>query len=265
MYIAAIAVFFTAVFVLQAIALYTVASREGYKLKWLAFIPVVSTYYIGVCAQKNKVFNRLDTRILSAIVALLELFMLAGGIVHYVACFQLGAAGCLEVKTNDMNLIMMEIIGSVPNELFWAEWCVNYLQTYILSWFDLLFLFGQVLLLSAYFQTYASRRYFIFTLASVIVPVQGIIFFVIRKNKGYSYRDFMRMEQERRYRTYQQFSQQNFDSNPYNNNPYSHNPYNWANGGQNTGGRQNGQNRPEDPFSEFGGGDKTDNSDPFDN
>ena len=75
----------------------------------------------------------------------------------------------------------------------WAVWCFEYLYDYILSWFNLVFMLAQVLLLSAFFQTYASRRYFVFTLASVIVPVQGIIFFVIRKNKGLSYRDFMKL------------------------------------------------------------------------
>ena len=119
---------------------------------------------------------------------------------------------------------------------------------------------AQVLLLSAFFQTYASRRYFIFTLVSVIVPVQGTIFFVIRNNKGLSYRDFMRAEQERRYRTYQQYQQQN--PNPYNQNPYSHNPHA---GNQPYDDGQPRPTPPEDPFSEFGGGSGSTNSDPFDN
>lgn len=268
MYILCISIFFGVVFVLQAIALYTIASREGYKFKWLAFIPVVSTYYIGVCAQKNKVFNKIDARIIGLVTAVLELLLLGGSIVYYTASVSLASAGCLDIKFNEMtNLIEVSAVG-VPQNLNWAVWCLEYLYDYILSWFNLVFMLAQVLLLSAFFQTYASRRYFVFTLASIIVPVQGIIFFVIRKNKGLSYRDFMRIEQERRYRTYQQYQQQNCNQNPYNQNPYSHNPNN-NNGPYGNNGAQQRQTPPDDPFSEFGGSNNgnngADNSDPFDN
>lgn len=259
-YILSIGLFFGVVFVLQAIALYTIASRAGYKLKWLAFVPVVSTYYIGVCAQKNKVFNKVDTRIIGLVAAILELLLLGGSAVYYSAVRCLAAAGCLDIKFNEMtNFIDVSVVG-VPDGLNWAVWCLEYLYDYILSWFNLVFMVAQVLLLSAFFQTYASRRYFVFTLVSVIVPVQGIIFFVIRNNKGLSYREFMRAEQERRYRTYQQYQQQN--PNPYNQNPYSHNT-NTGNPPYDDG--QPRQSPPEDPFSEFGGGSGSTNSDPFDN
>ena len=52
---------FALVFAFQAIALFIIASREGYKNKWMAFIPFLNTYYIGVCAQKNKFYN-MDTK-----------------------------------------------------------------------------------------------------------------------------------------------------------------------------------------------------------
>lgn len=264
-YILIICLFFCVVFVLQAIALYTVASREGYKNKWLAFIPVVSTYYIGVCAQKNKIFNKVDARIIGIVTAVLELFLVAGSAVYYAASVSLASAGCLDINFNEMtNLIEVSAVG-VPAELGWAVWCLDCLYDYILSWFNLVFMLAQVLLLSAFFQTYASRRYFLFTLVSIIVPVQGIIFFVIRKNKGLSYRDFIRAEQERRYRTYQQYQQQNFNQNPYNQNPYS-NYSNPNNGPYNQNGGQPRQTPPEDPFAEFGGsGNGADNSDPFEN
>ena len=50
---------FALVFVFQGIALYTIASRYGYKNKWMAFLPFFNTYYIGVCAQKNKFYNEI--------------------------------------------------------------------------------------------------------------------------------------------------------------------------------------------------------------
>ena len=259
---------FIVMFVLQAIALYTVASREGYKNKWLAFIPVVSTYYIGVCAQKNKIFNKVDARIIGIVTAVLELLLLVGSITYFIAFYKLAIGQYIKIDyiKTDSNATAREFyLLSVPNELYWARWCFEYLQKYILYVIDLVFMLAQVLLLSAFFQTYASRRYFLFTLVSIIVPVQGIIFFVIRKNKGLSYRDFVRAEQERRYRTYQQYQQQNFNQNPYNQNPYS-NYSNPNNGPYNQNGGQPRQTPPEDPFAEFGGsGNGADNSDPFEN
>ncbi len=261
--IVCVGAFFAVVFALQAIALYTVASRSGYKNKWMAFVPFLSTYYIGVCAQKNKIFNRVDARIFSAVAAVMEFLLLGGSIVYYVAILLLARSGCLEITINEMtSMVLAEIVGSIPNNLFWAEWCFNNLYDYILSWFSLLFMFVQVLLLSAFFQTYSARRYFIFTVASALFPIQGIIFFIIRNNKGYNYREYLRLEQERRYRTYQQFQQQNFSQNPYNQNPYSRNGESGPYGGYDN--RPSGGVKPEDPFAEFGGSSRTDNSDPFD-
>lgn len=261
--IVCVGAFFAVVFALQAIALYTVASRSGYKNKWMAFVPFLSTYYIGVCAQKNKIFNRVDARIFSAVAAVMEFLLLGGSIVYYVAILLLARSGCLDITINEMtSLVIAEIVGSIPDNLFWAEWCFKYLYDYILSWFSLLLMFVQVLLLSAFFQTYSARRYFIFTVASALFPIQGIIFFIIRNNKGYNYREYLRLEQERRYRTYQQFQQQNFSQNPYNQNPYSRNGGSGPYGGYEN--RPGGGVKPEDPFAEFGGSSRADNSDPFD-
>ena len=118
----------------------------------------------------------------------------------------------------------------------------------------------QIILLICFFQTYASRRYVLFALTSVLFPIMGILFFIVRNNKGVNYRDFIRAEQARQYQQYQQY-QQNFNQNPYNQNPYNRNPYNNpppSNGGSGS-----------DPFDEFGGNGQSDGtgansgSDPF--
>ena len=91
---------------------------------------------------------------------------------------------------------------------------------------QLAFLVFEVFTLSAFFQTFAARRYMLFTITSVLFPVQGIIIFILRNNSGMNYREYIRREQERQYRMYQQYRrQQSFDQNPYNQNPYSRNPY----------------------------------------
>ena len=48
---------FAIIFIFQAVALYVISGREGYKNRWFAFIPFLNTYYIGVCAQKKRFFK----------------------------------------------------------------------------------------------------------------------------------------------------------------------------------------------------------------
>ena len=43
---------FLIVYVFQVFGLLTIAKREGFKNKWMAFVPFLNVYYIGVCAEK---------------------------------------------------------------------------------------------------------------------------------------------------------------------------------------------------------------------
>lgn len=243
---------FAIVFIFQAVALYVISGREGYKNRYMAFIPFLSTYYIGVCAQKNRAFRSVDTKIFALAAAILEALLFAGFVVDTVGA---ELSKSYVYVSNSYELYGMRYdeymadISLMPANLAWAGWCYNYLYSNILRWFELVFLFLQIMVLAAFYQTYASRRYFIFTLTSVLFPVSGILFFILRNNRGMSYRDFMRKEQERQYQMYRQYQQQNFNQNPYNQNPYSQNPP-----------PQSGA--PGDPFAEFEN--RRTNSDPFD-
>ncbi len=264
---------FLIVFVFQSAGLYVIAGHEGYKNRWMAFVPFLNTYYIGVCAQKNRTFKSVDTRYFALAAAILEALLFAGYTVLYVAQFKLLYAGCVEdVVVEGMygiQNIEYRLVNLTP-DLYWAAWCFECLNKYILTWVDLAFLVLQVFILSAFFQTFAARRYFLFTITSVLFPVQGILIFILRNNKGMNYRDFIRKEQERQYKMYQQYARQNFESNPYNQNPYSRggyggDPYGGEFGGQTSNVGQNNQtgaSSPDDPFSGLGqdGGD-----DPFQN
>lgn len=265
---------FLIVFVFQAVGLFVIAGHEGYKNRWMAFVPFLNTYYIGVCGQKNRSFKSVDTRYFALAAAVLEVLLSIGYIVLYVAQFKLLAAGCVyEVPEETLYGIMATYtLRNVPVDLAWAAWCFECLSEYVLTWVELIFLVLQVFTLSAFFQTFAARRYFLFTITSVLFPIQGILIFILRNNSGMNYREFMRREQERQYRMYQQYSRQNYD-NPYNQNPYSrggyNDPYN-GNGGQcqNPQSRNEGSSEaPADPFSDFGSGNGnsgSNNSDPFD-
>ena len=247
------AVSFAIVFVFQAISLYTIARREGYKNKWMAFIPFANTYYIGVCAQKNK-FHNIDARTLGLITAVFEFLLFAFYILYYVACYLVID---YEIATETTTTVMgisrtftEYSLEGVPENLAWAAWMYNYMYRYILRFVDLLFLLCQICLLMTFFQTYSCRRYVLFTVTSVLFPIQGILFFVVRNNKALNYKEFLRSEQARVYRMYQQQQQQNFNRNPYSRNPYNQNPYTDS---PNNDSTEYGGSAPEDPFGDLGG------------
>lgn len=262
---------FLIVFCFQAVGLFIIAKREGYKNRWMAFIPFLNTYYVGVCGQKNRVFKSVDTKIFSLVAAILELLLVIGYVVDNIAYFQLKSSGLIEfIETTDVYGIKYSVetlsvrIQEFP-ELLWAAWCFEFLDSFVLRALGLVFLAMQVFTLSAFFQTFAARRYMLFTITSVLFPVQGILIFILRNNDGMNYREFIRKEQERQYRMYQQYrQQQNFDRNPYNQNPYSRNPYEGEYGGNGSGtGNASKNGATDDPFSEFGNGGN--HNDPFEN
>ena len=260
---------FLIVFVFQAVGLFIIAGREGYKNRWMAFVPFLNTYYIGVCGQKNRTFKSVDTKIFALVAAILEVLLVVGYVVNDIAWMYLKSYNLIEYvsETNGYGLswaveTLSTNIKAYP-ELLWAAWCFEILDKYILSFMDLAFLVMQVFTLSAFFQTFAARRYMLFTITSILFPIQGILIFILRNNRGMNYREYIRKEQEKQYRMYQQYRrQQNFDQNPYNQNPYSRSPYEEYN--YNGGGTDSSKSgTADDPFSEFGGSDK--DNDPFEN
>ena len=264
---------FLIVFVFQAVGLFIIAGREGYKNRWMAFVPFLNTYYIGVCGQKNRTFKSVDTKIFALVAAILEVLLVVGYIVNEIAFRYLNTADLLKpiedtagygFWSSTVEKLDRQALLTKHPELLWAGWCFDFLDI-ILSSFSLAFLVMQVFTLSAFFQTYASRRYMLFTITSILFPVQGILIFILRNNAGMNYREYMRKEQERQYRMYQQYrQQQHFDRNPYNQNPYSRNPYEDYGGNSESNGSVNNQSSggtADDPFSEFGGN----NNEPFEN
>ncbi len=251
---------FLIVFIFQAVALFTIATRAGYKNRWMAFIPFFNTYYIGVCAQKNR-FYKIDTKKISMIAAIFEALLFSGFILYYVACYLVIGYEEPVTTTNALGIQITEfkLRDDVPADLLWAAWIYNYMYRYILRFLDLVYMLLEIVVLICFFQTYACRRYVLFTITSILFPIQGILFFVVRNNQGINYREFLKNEQARQYRMYQQYQQQNFDNNPYNQNPYGRRPDNPQNGD----GANSGQTPPDDPFDGLGGGGGSNDS-PFD-
>lgn len=263
---------FLIIYIFQTVGLYTIAVREGFKHKWMAFVPFFNTYFLGVCGQKNRFFN-LDTKKISLVAAILEALLFCGYILYFAALFVV-LPHIDVVRTREIQMynqtVTQEILGlpdsfaSEYPDLAWAGWCYNYLNTFILNILELVYLFILVAVLNCFFQTYSARHYFLFTIACILFPIQGILIFVVRNNKAMSYAEYMRRMQERAYHQYR--SQQNYYQNPYNNS-YDGNPYSgdYRQPPQNQAGRQGGNASSDgEPFSEYGNSGNHGNSDPFD-
>ncbi len=243
---------FAIVFIFEAIALYTIAVRNGYKNKWMAFIPFFNTYYIGVCSEKNRFYN-VSTKTIGLATAILEV-VLVGLYTFSLVSSTLIDPYLVEVEDTylGMSVITYQInVDAVPENLKWAAWVFMYMDRYILRIVNLIFIILDMILLICFFQTYASRRYVLFAVTSILFPVMGILFFIVRNNKGVTYKDFVRAEQAKQYEQYQQYRQQNYN-NPYNQSN-NQNPYN----------RNNSQSG-SDPFDGLGGTDGNAGGDPFD-
>lgn len=249
---------FAIVFIFQAVGLYILAGHEGCKNRWMAFVPFLNTYYIGVLGQKNRCIRGVSTKTLALILAVFEAILFSLYVFYYVGIAAVAPyyKPTGETTTSMWSDQVVDVYGlvGVPDRLAWAAWCYNVLGV-ILEWVQLAFLFLQVLVLSAFYQTFAARRYFIFTLTSVFFPVRGIIIFIIRNNRGMNYRDYLRREQERQYRMYRQYTGQNFNDSPYNQNPYSRSysqpPQEDPFRDSFEKGNENAKPQSDDPFSEF--------------
>lgn len=247
---------FLIVYIFQAVGLFTIAKREGYGNKWMAFVPFFNLYYIGVCAEKNKVYG-MKARHFAVITVVLELLLVAGYIIYYVSAFSvwdyINWTAMRNVNTGEIMYYYADgFSATMPASLDWMGWVFSNLNDYILSWVELVFIVLKLLLLTAFFRTYSARQYVWFSVAGALLPLTGILIYVVRNNKGMSYTDYIRKVRERNYRMYQQQY-----GNQYNQNPYSggyNGGYNGGYDGQNGyyQGHSQGSSAPDPYDGEYG-------------
>lgn len=192
---------YVVIFLMQAYALYVIAKREGYKNRWMAFVPVLSSYYIGVCSQKTPT-RFVKTKTLAIILASVEGALCILNILYYI-----GFAVLLD------NGLLVSEEGALWNSLRIADQIPSRLAIFggfyeivgkIAFYCEFVWLVPYVLVLNAFFQTYSSSRYYIFTIFCVFFPIAGVFFFLIRNNRGVNYYEYMSAEQARRYNAYRQ-------------------------------------------------------------
>lgn len=265
-------VLFAIFYTLQAIALYTIAKREGYKNKWMAFIPFFNSYYIGVVSDKNRFYN-IPTKALSLALAIVECLLVASYVLSCVVdCIVLynGLYDTVTSQTTIWGQTQTVVIGYVSSSRIsgtWLGWIFDYFGN-IISWVNYVYIILCVLVVISFFQTYACRSYIWLSLACALFPIKGLLMFIVRNNRGMNYRDYIRGEQRRRYQMYQQYSSGTGNSGGYN--PYNGRPTPPPQGNPYDSPRSDGPS--DDPFDGLGSssGDSSSNSsspppdDPFD-
>lgn len=258
---------FAVLYVFQSIALYKIAVRDGFKRRWMAFVPFFNTYYIGVVSDKNKVFKA-KTSYVSLAAAIVEAAYVALYILYYVATFLIFREG---YAVPEYSVIMIgepfEVLSgysmspSLPENLEWAWWVFANFQNYILYFVQLAYIILLIFVLVAFFRTYSSPRYVLFSILSVIFPLKGVFMFAVRNNAGKNYVDYMREQQQRQYRMYQEYMR-NMQNGQNGQGGFN------GTGGVNYGGTgadpyapQGKNSPPDDPFGGLGAGASGDGTD----
>ena len=265
---------YAVVYALEAAGLYSIAKREGFKNKWMAFLPFFNTYYLGVLSEKNKVFKVKAKYVALGAVAV-EIAYVALGILYFVATSLIfnGGYAVPDYYQAQYGTMTLDILSgytaaeNLPESLNWAWWVFSNLQDYVMSVLQTAFLILNIFLLSAFFRTYSPRRYFLFTILCVLFPVKGIFTFAVRKNKGINYVEYLREQQQRQYRMYQEYMRGGMNGPNASNGQggyyggYQGNPY----------AGQRPETPPDDPFGGLGasgqegkGGNGANGGDPFD-
>lgn len=268
---------YAVIYVFEAVGLYTIAKREGFKNKWMAFLPFFNTYYIGVVSEKNKIYKA-KAKYISLAAACVEVVYVALGILYFVAMWLIfnGGYAVAEYRTAQYGTMTLEIPNGysaspdLPASLTWAWWVFANLQDYFLYVVQLAFIVLNVFVMVAFFRTYSPRRYFLISILCVLFPIKAIMIFVVKNNKSVNYLDYLREQQQRQYRMYQEYMRGG-------QNGAGMNGQNGYYGGGYQGGYQDPyagqrpQTPPEDPFGGLGasgqegrGGNGGGNSDPFD-
>ncbi|MBO7149753.1 MAG: hypothetical protein J6V71_02555 [Clostridia bacterium] len=260
-----------ALYVLRSIGLFTLAKRQNVKHAFLAWIPLVWFYILCKLLGKSRFFNMPYEKAaiwLCIVFAVSEILTLVVEFLMYFPLFQyaLIEGGMLYIGSGEQvgeelvkYLALEGGLGIYVSKRILPFGMTVALVNRILEVLNLISMFFDlaviVITISAYFaffRKYLPRHFMLASLLSVFIPITFAPFvFACRNKEPVDYNEYIRS----RYQGYQ-----NPYQNPYNNphnGPYN-NPYNQ---GGYYGGWQ--PRRPEEPFSEFSGKDKTDSSEPF--
>lgn len=244
---------YVVLFVFGGIGLYKLASRQGLKHKWRAFVPFANSNLMGKLVEDECTIFSLRIKhikiwivITEAIAAILGLAVIVCTAALYSDYFadvrdlrvnEYGI-GSYKFSTEDMTNVQRIIYGGY------------YFGHYIWYVFDLLYFVFYISAVTYLFRRYVPAQYAMFTILCIFLPIEGIFIFAIRNRQAVNYREYVRARMAR-YRSNNPYGnpyRRNYGEPPrshYNYDPYTGKPIN-HNGSENT--QSSG-----DPFPEFDG------------
>ena len=245
-----------ALFVLQGVGIYTMATKQGFKKRGLAFVPFANLWYIGKLAGECHFFGQRMKRagmyamIAQILVAVVSILTIAAE--QYLWMTQ----GAPKIATDYEYYYWTGLSGFALHVARFFD-----VSGYVLPIFQLFVEIFLVVVMMGLCKKYAPKNYTLLGLLVLFVPVSRfIIIFVLRKRQPIDFEAYMRARHEAFMRAQQQYySRQNPYGNPYGT------PYNTQNSPYGSAGAdEKSEAKPADPFDEFfsdGQGEKSD--DPF--
>lgn len=212
------------VYALQSVGLYVLAKRSGLP-RWMAFVPFCNSYLLAKLAGECSFFN---IKVKKCDV----LFVLSDAVYSVAALFSFIPKLLLRDYYVEVNYYY-EYSG-YPETLAWAD-VADTVMGYVLPVLGLVYLFFSILVLFSFFRKYATRYTTLFTFASVLSPIKGILIFAVRNNAALCYEEYVNAQREAYYRQQRQYEQ-----------------YRRKNDGNTS---SNNSAEQKDPFEEFYGSD----------
>jgi len=245
---------YIALLILGGLGLYKMASRQGLKHKWRAFVPFANSNLMGKMVENEcSLFNLKIKNIKIWLVAAEVIAALAGltVIVCNVACYSnIFGENVRASSINEWGATVYtfdtEAMTAAQRAIFYGY----YYGRYIWSVLDLIYLVFFIAAITYLFRRYAPAQYSMFTLLSVFFGIEGIFIFALRNKNAVNYRDYVK-ERMARYRVNNPYYGNNRggyggnSSSHYNYDPYTGKPVNHN-------GNENSQSAG-DPFPEFDG------------
>ena len=247
-------------FVLQGVALYTMAKGQGIKRKWMAFVPFFNILCLGKIAGECRFFNRkmknagIYALIAQIFATVASALMLASQMYLY---FVYGEPTPVTEVLYGVEITYNTWPAATAGLGKMASWYYEHGNDFV-SIFGLIYDILMIVLVIATLKKYNPKHYLGLSILSLFVPLsRHIILFVLRGRKPIDYEAMMRARREAYIRQQQQYYQQY--GNPYGN-PYGRpygggygNPYGNPHSNPYGAPGQNQQTPPpaEDPFEEF--------------
>lgn len=159
-------------YIFQAIGLYNMSKRRGYKNAWLAFVPFVNAYVLGgiadnvnYCCGKRSNFRviLLIVQIVYGIAATIAVIMMMDKFAQFLFLAQIG----------DDSEIMHYVMQMMASSL-------------LLSLFSIVLIVVQSIVLYKIYQDYAGRNAVIFLVLSILFGIAPFFLFGLRNQPAVS-------------------------------------------------------------------------------